>query len=93
MQILNIWLKKDGCKNNPIKSSTTKLGEHVSCGYSMFTICAIDRIKTKHDVHKVKYWMNMFFKSDDKIYRKVRDHCHYTGKYTEVLDITYYNLR
>ena len=25
----------DGCVNNPEKSSTIKIGEHISCGYSM----------------------------------------------------------
>ena len=32
MQILNVWLKTDGCKNNPINLSTTKVGEHNPCG-------------------------------------------------------------
>ena len=32
-------LKKiDGCVNNPENSSTTKIGEHVPCGYSISTI-------------------------------------------------------
>ena len=30
--------KIDGCANNPEKYSTTKIGEHISCGYSMSTI-------------------------------------------------------
>ena len=30
--------KVDGCKNNPIKLSTTKVGVHIPSGYS---ICAI----------------------------------------------------
>ena len=25
----------DGCANNPENSSTTKIGEHIPCGYSM----------------------------------------------------------
>ena len=28
----------DGCANNPQKSSTTKIGEHIPCGYSMSTL-------------------------------------------------------
>ena len=30
--------KMDGCTNNPEKPSTTKLGEHIACGYSIPTI-------------------------------------------------------
>ena len=25
--------KRDGCANNPENSSTTKIGEHIPCGY------------------------------------------------------------
>ena len=31
-------LKIDGCANNLENSSTTKVGEHISCEYSMSTI-------------------------------------------------------
>ena len=27
--------KIDGCANNPENSSTTKIGDHIPCGYSM----------------------------------------------------------
>ena len=30
--------KMDGCANNPEKSSTTKISEHISRGYSMSAI-------------------------------------------------------
>ena len=30
--------KIDGCTNNPEKSSTTKIGGHIFCGYLMSTI-------------------------------------------------------
>ena len=30
--------KIDGCTNNPENSSTTKIGEHILCRYSMSTI-------------------------------------------------------
>ena len=30
--------KIDGCANNPENPSATKIGEHISCGYSMSTI-------------------------------------------------------
>ena len=33
------------CKNNPEKSSTTKIGEHIPCAYSVSDIWAFDSIK------------------------------------------------
>ena len=38
----------DGCANNPEKSSTTKKGECIPCGYSMLTILGFDHIEDKH---------------------------------------------
>ena len=117
--------KTDGCTNNPEKSSTTKIGEHIPCGYSMSTIWGFDHIKDKHTLCRVKNCMKKFctsfrehakniidfekkyvtvnkrrikitlrcksmlylwkknFKKLSEIinYRKVRGHCHYTGKY------------
>ena len=40
----------DGWKNNPERLSTTKVGEHVSCVYSISTIWKFDRIENKYDV-------------------------------------------
>ena len=40
--------KIDVCVNNPENSSTTKIGEHISCGYSMSTIWGFDHIEDKH---------------------------------------------
>ena len=34
-------IKVDGFANNPESSSTTKIGEHIRCGYSMSTIWAL----------------------------------------------------
>ena len=34
--------KIDGCVNNPENSSTTKIGEHIPCRYSMSTIWALE---------------------------------------------------
>ena len=36
--IESLIIKIDECANNPEKSSTTKIGEHILCGYSMSTI-------------------------------------------------------
>ena len=40
--------KIGGCPNNPKKSSTTKIAEHIPCGYSMLTILAFHHIEIKH---------------------------------------------
>ena len=43
--------KIDGCKNNPENSSTTKIGEHIPCGYSRSTIWVFDHIENKHTIY------------------------------------------
>ena len=118
--------KIDGRKNNPENSFTTKIGEHVFCGYSMSTIQGFDHIKDKHTLYHKKDCMKKFCESlreyaksiidfekkkmlpltrkelksfidadvcyicgirflkklsKNMNYQKVRDHCHYTGKY------------
>ena len=112
-----------GFANNPGNSSTTKIGEHIPCGYSMSNIWAFDNIENKHTLYRGKDCMKKFCESlsehtknitdfekkkmltltkeelkshqdayicgkrflkkfvNDKNYRKVRDHCHFTGKY------------
>ena len=37
----------DGCKNNSEKSSTTKAGEHISCGFLMSLIPTFDGMEKK----------------------------------------------
>ena len=55
------FIKKiDGCANNPENSSTTKVGEHIPCGYSMSTICKFDYIENK-----------TYFISQKRLYEKV----------------------
>ena len=116
----------DGCANNSENSSTTKIGEHVPCGYSVSTIRAFYNIKNKHTLYHGEDYMKRFCISlrehvtnvinfekkkmlpltkeelklyqeakgcytcgkrflkkfaNDKNYQKVRDLCHYTGKY------------
>ena len=52
--------KIDGCKNNPEKSSTTKVSEHITSGFSMSTISSFKAIENKHDVCKGKDYMKKF---------------------------------
>ena len=40
--------KINKCINNRGKSSTTKIRENITCGYSMSTIWAFDNIENKH---------------------------------------------
>ena len=44
--------KKVGCANNPESSSTTKIVEHIPCGYSISTILAFDNIENKHTLYR-----------------------------------------
>ena len=50
----------DGYANNPEKSSTTKIGEHIPCGYSMSTLWAFDHIENKHTLCCRKDCMRKF---------------------------------
>ena len=50
--------KIDGCTNNPEKSSTMKITEHIPCGYSMSTISRFDYIENKHKLYREKDCMN-----------------------------------
>ena len=52
--------KKDGCANNPGNSSTTKIGEHIPCGYSRSTEWAFDNIENKHNLYRGKDCMKNF---------------------------------
>ena len=52
--------KIDGCKNNPEKSSTTKVSEHVPSGFSLSTISSFKSIENKHDVYRGKDCMKKF---------------------------------
>ena len=49
--------KIDGCANDLEKSSSTKIGEHIPCGYSMSTICGFDHIKANilYTVEKISW--------------------------------------
>ena len=46
--------KIDGCSNSPKNSSTTKIGEHIPCGYSMSKIWAFHHIENKHILYRLK---------------------------------------
>ena len=38
VDIESLIKKRDGCVNNPENSSTTKISDHIPCGYQMSTI-------------------------------------------------------
>ena len=40
----------DECENNPEKSSSTKVAEHIPCGHSLFSIGTFDGVENEHDV-------------------------------------------
>ena len=52
VDLISLIKEIDGCANNPEKSSTTtKIGEHIPCRYSMSTIWAFDKIENKHTLY------------------------------------------
>ena len=55
--------KIDGCANSLENSSTTKIGEHIPCGYSMSTIWAFDNIGNKHTLHRGEDCVKSFCES------------------------------
>ena len=64
MLTFNLGFKKiDGYANNPEKSSTTKIGEHVPCGYSVSTILAFDTIEDKRSLYFEEDCMKKFCSS------------------------------
>ena len=52
--------KMSTCNNNPEKSSTTKIKNHIASGYSLFTHCSFDAIKNKLDYYRGKNSMKNF---------------------------------
>ena len=50
---LEFLIKKiDGCANNPEKSLTTKVDEHIPYGYSISTIWTFDSVENKHSLYR-----------------------------------------
>ena len=58
MLILNLSNKKNRCANNPENSSTTKIDDHITCGYSISTIWAFDHRKQTYFIS----WGRMYEK-------------------------------
>ena len=56
--------KVDGCKNNPAKSSTTKVGKHFPSGYSVPKICTYNCIENKDDVNRGEDCMKKIFEDN-----------------------------
>ena len=55
--------KIDGYANNSENSSTTKIGEHIPCGYSMSTIWTFKHIENRHSLYRGEGCMKKFCKS------------------------------
>ena len=52
--------KTNTCHNNPEKSSSAKIIQHISSGYSLLTHCSFDRTKNKLDHYRGKNCMKNF---------------------------------
>ena len=46
--------KTEECKSNPENSSTEKVNDHITSGFSMSAISSFRRIENKHDVYRGK---------------------------------------
>ena len=55
-----MYNRKDGCKNTPENSPTTKVKEHIPSGFSMSTISSFRSMKNKHDVYRVRDCIKKF---------------------------------
>ena len=53
--------KIDECANHPEKSSTTKVGDHISWEYSISTIWAFDDIENRHSLNCGEDCMKKFY--------------------------------
>ena len=61
---MNLWLEEmDGYSNNPEKSSTATIGEHIPFGYLMSTIWGYVHIENKHTLFCGKDCMKTFCNS------------------------------
>ena len=58
--LVSLLEKSSACRNNPKKSSTTKLNKHTSSGYLLFTNCSVDATKNKLDYYRGENCMKKF---------------------------------
>ena len=65
--------KIDGCENNLEKSSTTKMCEHIPCGYSISTIWRFDHIEDKHTLYRGKDFMKKLCESLREQAKRIND--------------------
>ena len=61
--LINQTRAVDRCANNPKNSSTTTIGEHILCRYSMSTILGFDQIENKNTLYcgKIMYEKVFYF--------------------------------
>ena len=52
--------KMNTCRDNPEKSSKSKINKHTPSGYSLFTHCSFDTTKNKLDYYRDKNCMKNF---------------------------------
>ena len=57
-----LLVKINTCRNNPEKSSTTKISKHSPSGYSLFTCSSFDTKEKKLDCHRGEDCMKEFCK-------------------------------
>ena len=58
--IESLIIKIEGCASNPEKSSTTKIGKHIPCRYSVPTIWNLEYMEYRKQVYYGKDCMKKF---------------------------------
>ena len=60
---MSLIKRTDGYKNSFEKICIAKVGEHIPCGYSVFTIWMFDITENIHDVQREQDSMKTFYES------------------------------
>ena len=77
----------DGCNNNPEKSSTTIVDEHIPSGLSISTISSFKDIKNNHDVYRGKDCMKKLCEWTAEIIWKCKNLLYLQRKFKNMLKI------
>ena len=70
MHTQNRSLKRNTCNVIQEESSTTKIGKHAACGYSLFTHCPFGSSRSKHNFFRGLDWMRKLYAGLKSIQQK-----------------------
>ena len=88
---------KNGCENDPEKSSKIKVNKHTASGYSLFSHCLFDKTKIKLDYYRGKNCMRNFSldlrDQAEKIIMSKQKVCYIWKKVFRTDDDKYYKIK